>query len=99
MASEKLFEGIPPFPDDVPTASMFTISLTNLTSGDESTSESMLEACRSLGFFMLDLRGNPLGEAVIKEIDHLFGVMHDLMQLSDEVKEEYKHDMPRSFLG
>lgn len=99
MASDKLFEDIPPFPDDVPTASMSTISLASLNSGDEVTAKRLFDACQELGFFLLDLHDDALGETLIQEIDDLFGVMKEVMNLPDEEKEKYLHDIPRSFLG
>ncbi|RYP08958.1 hypothetical protein DL764_001569 [Monosporascus ibericus] len=99
MASEKLFRGIPPFPDDVPTVPMYTISLAALHSGDRNTAERVLAACQELGFFLLDLCGDGLGEIMIDEIDQLFQVGKDIMNLPEDVKQRYLHDIPRSFLG
>ncbi|OTA67746.1 oxidoreductase [Hypoxylon sp. EC38] len=49
MASEELFKNIPPFPDDVPTASMSTILLEDLRSGEENTANDILKAlCKDL---------------------------------------------------
>lgn len=99
MASNQLFQEIPPFPNNVPTASMSTIWLASLNSGDESSAKRLLGACQELGFFLLDLQGDALGETLIQEIDELFGVMTELINLPDEVKENFLHDIPRSFLG
>lgn len=99
MASEKLFEGIPPFPDNVVTMPMHTISLADLLSGNEQTARQVLKACQELGFFLLDLRGNELGEDMMGEIDQLFGVGKDVLSLPDDVKNEYLHNIPKSFLG
>ena len=99
MASPRLFDDVPPFPDDVPTASMATISLASLAAADESDGKAVLDACQQLGFFLLDLNGDPLGETLIMEIDELFGAMKEIMNLPQDVKEKYLHDIPRSFLG
>lgn len=99
MASEKLFETIPAFPDDIPTASMDTISLAKLNSGDQSTAQSLLDSCQKLGFFLLDLRGDALGESMINEIDSLFIAGNDIMNLPNEVKIKFEHDFPKSSLG
>jgi hypothetical protein len=99
MASEKLFSNIPPFPDDVPTASMHRISLTDLRSGDGATAKALLTACQGLGFFLLDLNGDSVGEQIIDEVDQLLGLDKDVLNLPDEVKEQYMHDIPKSFLG
>lgn len=99
MASEKLFNEVPSFPDDVPVASMSTISLASLKSGDEAGAKAILNASEELGFFLLDLRGDTLGEKMIKEIDKLFGAMKEILSLPDDVKEKYQFNIPKSFLG
>lgn len=99
MASEKLFQGTPPFPEDVRIAPMTTIRLVSLLLGYGNTRQSMLAACQELGFFLLDLHGDALGEETIGEIDGLFGVAEAVMNLPDDVKRQYIHDSPRSFLG
>jgi hypothetical protein len=99
IASEKLFQGIPAFPDNVPIAPVCTVSLASLRSGDGGTAKNLLSACQELGFFLLDLRGDALGESLIDDIDQLFDATKDIMNLPQDVKKEYLHDIPRSFLG
>lgn len=99
MASQKLFKDVPPFPEDVATMPMRTIPLADLRSGAQNTAQEVLLACQDLGFFLLDLQGDELGDKMIGEVDELFGVGKDIMNLPDEVKQEYLHDIPRSFLG
>lgn len=99
MASTELFEAIPPFPGDIPTASMSTISLAGLKSGDEAAAKNLLAACQELGFFLLDLSEDNLGKELIEDIDQLFSVGKIIMDLPATVKEEYLHDAPRSLLG
>ncbi|KAI1074299.1 Clavaminate synthase-like protein [Whalleya microplaca] len=99
MASEKLFRDLPTFPDDVPVMPMSTISLANLRSGDIDTAQRVLDACQELGFFLLDLRGDQLGEIMMDEVDQLFDVGKNMMNMSDDIKQQYLHDIPRSFLG
>ncbi|KAK7751562.1 hypothetical protein SLS62_006512 [Diatrype stigma] len=99
MASEKLFNEVPVFPNDVPTIPMSTISLASLHLGDIDTSQRLLAACQELGFFLLDLREDKLGEMLMEIIDQLFDVGKEVMNLSDVIKQQYLHDIPRSFLG
>lgn len=99
MASQKSFQAIPAFPDDIPTASMSTISLAKLNSGDEAAARSLLTACQELGFFLLDLNDDALGNELIDIIDQLFVAGKDIMDLPQDEKEQYLHDAPRSFLG
>ena len=99
MASEKLFEAVPAFPEHIPTASIYTVSLGDLNSEDSAAAQTLFNACQELGFFMLDLRGSELGDVVINEIDRLFRAGEEIMSLPDEVKDMYQHDIPKSFLG
>jgi isopenicillin N synthase-like dioxygenase len=99
MASEKLFSDIPPFPDNVPTAPMRKISLANLRLKDDDAAKSAFAACQELGFFLLDLHGDGLGEAIMDEIDQLFNAADGIMNLPEDVKEQYLFDFPKSFLG
>ncbi len=99
MASTKLFKDIPPFPDDVPTIPMYIISLADLRSQDRNAAQRMLTACQELGFFLLDLREDELGEMTMAEIDQLFNVGNDIMSLPEDIKQKYSNDIPRSFLG
>jgi non-haem dioxygenase in morphine synthesis N-terminal len=53
--SPTTFEGIPPFPDTVPTAPLLRISLSKLLAGDAAEEGRVWEASCKLGFFYLDL--------------------------------------------
>lgn len=99
MASEKLFERVPPHPDDLPTADMSVIPLSALNTGDEACAKKLLKACQEIGFFTVDLHGDSLGETMIPEIDELFGVMEKVMNLSEDVKAQYLISPPKSFFG
>ncbi|KXH62212.1 hypothetical protein CSAL01_10597 [Colletotrichum salicis] len=100
MASEKLFENIPPFPNDIPTASIASVSLAGLRAKDGTTAQNLLKACQTLGFFLLDLREDPVGEELVTEIDQLMGdVVRDIMNLPIDVRKQYHVDVPRSFEG
>ena len=94
MASTTLFKSLPPFPEDVPIATISKISLAKLVSRSKSEAELMLEACQELGFFLLDLTGDPVGEAMIKEVDVVFEIVQQTMHLSMEEKIEYKQKLP-----
>lgn len=89
MASKRLHDAIPAFPQDLPIAPMHTISLTRLTPGETSTCQSILHVCQELGFFLLDLQGDEVGEIVIDEVDRLFRAGEDIMNLPEEVKEKF----------
>ncbi|KAI1170959.1 Clavaminate synthase-like protein [Nemania sp. FL0916] len=99
MASEALFKDIPPFPQDVPTAPMPTISFRSLRDRNDEVEEDVLKACKDVGFFLLDLREDELGTRLINEIDQLFLICQETMNLPDDIKEQHLNDIPRSFLG
>ncbi|KAI0812858.1 Clavaminate synthase-like protein [Xylaria sp. FL0064] len=99
MASEALFKIIPPFPEDVPAASMSTISFGSLRQGDDQVEKDVLKACKEVGFFLLDLRGDELGTELIHEVDQLFHICEETLNLPDSIKEQHQNDIPRSFLG
>lgn len=99
MASQKSFVDLPPFPDDVPVAPIHTIPLSSLRAGDENAAKSLLAACQELGFFLLSLEGDSIGDELIQEIDRLFLLAQEIMALPIDVKQQYLHDAPRSFLG
>ncbi|KAI0118641.1 Clavaminate synthase-like protein [Nemania sp. FL0031] len=99
MASDTLFSEIPHFPDDVPTAVIKVVTLERLRSREGEAEKDLLQACKESGFFLLDLRGDDTGKALIEEIDKLFSVCRETLNLPADVKKEYEHDVPRSFLG
>ncbi|KAF1954064.1 oxidoreductase [Byssothecium circinans] len=99
MASQALFDAVPPFPNAVVAAPMRTVLLGQLCAGDVQAAGVMLEACRDMGFFLLDLSGDATGEQMVEEIDKIFGAGKEIMHLPEQVKKEYAHDPPRSFLG
>ena len=99
MVSVKLFEEAPEFPKDLQVAKMNVISLEKLTSRDERESKAMFEACQKLGFFLLDLKGDAVGEEMISELDEIFGVIHDTMALPEEEKLKYKAELPKRIAG
>ncbi|KAI0146184.1 Clavaminate synthase-like protein [Xylariaceae sp. FL1272] len=99
MASAALFKDIPPFPDDVPTASMPVISFGDLRKEIDAAEKAVLKACKETGFFLLDLGNDSIGTRLVSEIDQLFGVCKETMNLPDEVKNHYQNDAPKSLLG
>jgi hypothetical protein len=52
-----IFHDIPPFPEDVPTAPLFRLSLKKLMENDPEEIDRLWKASCDLGFFYIDLRG------------------------------------------
>lgn len=99
MVSPQLFESYPAFPKDATVARVAKISLAKLIAGDESESLRMFNACRAVGFFLLDLNDEPVGEAFIQTISAMFGIVKEIFDLSIEEKEKYNMVAPHKLLG
>ncbi|KAI9877537.1 MAG: hypothetical protein M1830_003618 [Pleopsidium flavum] len=97
--SADTFSGIPPFPDDAPTAPLLRLSLQKLLSGDEVESERFFSACKDIGFFYLDLRGVPEGDSILEDADQLFDVGEQFFDLSVEEKTSYDFSEKKSYFG
>lgn len=91
--------GIPPFPEDIPTAPLVRLSLKKLINGDEHESQRLFHASQDLGFFYLDLQDHPTGEAVLRDVDELFCVGHQLFNLELEEKQTYDFSGEKSYFG
>ena len=99
MASVRLFEEYPQFPIDVPTASLPKISLHKLISGSKAEANEVFHACRTKGFFLLDLQNEPAGGRMLRDIEALFGITREVMDLSLEEKSKFNQNPPSDLLG
>ena len=90
----------PPFPDDprFPTARLQTTSLKKLLNEDILEQDRVFEACKSRGFFYLDLTDCESGETILRDADNLCRVAEKTFALPLEEKEKYK-PLPRSQWG
>jgi isopenicillin N synthase-like dioxygenase len=80
---------LPPFPDDIKTAPLGSVSFKNLENGDLPASTALFKACKELGFFYLDLFGSELGEKIIEESEKLNTLQKEFFELPNEVKDVY----------
>lgn len=87
----------PPFPEDVPTVPLLRLSFAKLLAGDQSESERLFSACKSLGFFMLDFQDTSQGRAILEEVETLSGVGAEAFDLDLEEKQRYKMKGDRMF--
>ena len=83
---------LPPFGITLPLAELPVISLDHLLAGKANTQRDLYEACRSLGFFYLDLRGSDSGDALIDASEQLLRLAQKFMSLPREEKEAYGGD-------
>lgn len=88
---------LPPFPNDVPTAPLLTLSLSKLQQHDPEETARLTRACEDLGFFYLDLRGT--GDKVLEEASQLFDLAEDLYDLSLDEKLKYDFMHKGSYFG
>lgn len=93
------FNSNPPFPSDVPIAKLECISLIDLQNGNELESEALFHACKKDGFFLLDLRGDQMGERILAEAGKLFDMGKTLFDLPYETKMNYPMGGARSVFG
>ncbi|KAJ7780376.1 hypothetical protein B0H14DRAFT_3894052 [Mycena olivaceomarginata] len=89
----------PPFPSDIPTAPLVSISLAKLESGEEEESNAFFEACKNLGFFYMNTEGSELGDNLIFEAEQLHGVQQEFFKRPNEEKEEYARGKIDPFFG
>jgi isopenicillin N synthase-like dioxygenase len=93
------FPGLPPFPDDVPTAPLLKLSLGKLLAGDIAEAERLFQASVDIGFFYLDLRDSSPGKCLLDDADDLFQVGEKLFELSLEEKKKYDFSAQNSYFG
>lgn len=96
--SLETFPNLPPFPTDVPTAPLLRLSLSALGKS-EVESSSLFTASKDLGFFYLDLRGDQLGEALLKESHRLFEVSKELFDEGPDELEKFDYSAQGSYYG
>jgi isopenicillin N synthase-like dioxygenase len=89
----------PPFPDNIATAPLVTISLSKLVTNSEDEHARLFDAARSLGFFYLDMRGSPAGERLLREANDMFALMEDFFSLPLEEKQKYNFAAQKMYYG
>ena len=95
MVSQKLFDSLPPFPKDVPTANVPKFSLSKLSSGEYTYARELFETCRTTGFFLLEMGGEETGDNMIKEIDAMFDISNNIFDLDIKEKRKYAQDFSK----
>lgn len=101
VASLTTHDQYPPFPSNLRTAPLESLSLAALQRYS-STSTSFLhffKACQELGFFYLDLTGSELGESILKEAEELHTLQQKFFALPHQVKDDYGRDKTDPFFS
>ena len=92
MASQKLFNSLPPFPPNVPAEEVPKFSLSRLSSGDSIYTRKVFETCRTTGFFLLALDREETDDNMTEEIDAMFDISNEVFDLETEKKIRYAQD-------
>lgn len=93
------FPGLPPFPDDVPTAPLLRLCLGKLLAGDAVELERLYEASVDIGFFYLNLQDCEHGTSLLGDADGLFQVGERLFELPLDEKKKYDFSSQNSYFG
>ncbi|PYH70799.1 oxidoreductase [Aspergillus vadensis CBS 113365] len=72
MPPQEYFDRIPPFPSDLPVASLSKISLEGLKNNTAGEVEKLFEACQKWGFFLLDLRESDQGATLLQDAEAMY---------------------------
>jgi isopenicillin N synthase-like dioxygenase len=88
-----------PFPSDIETAPLVTLSLSKLSANDHEEQGRLYEAGKTLGFFYLDLRGCRQGETLLQDADRLFEINKAFFGLPVEVKQQFDFACQGSYFG
>ncbi|KAE8413201.1 hypothetical protein BDV36DRAFT_304288 [Aspergillus pseudocaelatus] len=99
MTAQENFPGLPPFPDNIPTAPLTRLSLSKLLAHDESETDRLMRACCEIGFFYLDLQSTEPGTTLLNTADKLFQTGTELFKLPLAEKEKYDFSAQNSYHG
>lgn len=99
MDSHKVLTHYPPFPEDVPTCSLFTISLSKLLARDETETQRLIQACQEIGFFYLDLQDVGSTSKILEDVERIFHTAVDLFDQPLEEKMKYDFSGRNSYFG
>ncbi|RAK93869.1 oxidoreductase [Aspergillus costaricaensis CBS 115574] len=90
---------LPPFPSSVPTAPLLRLSLSKLQAHDVTETHNLLQACKDIGFFYLDLRDTEEGTNLLNHADKLFPIGERLFDLPLDEKKKYDLASQNSYYG
>ena len=99
MAQFTTHHTLPPFPDDITTAPLVSVSLAKLEAGDSAESDAFYKACQGLGFFYLQMDGSPLGEEIVKEAEQLHALQKVFFERPKSEKDKFGRDIIDPFFA
>lgn len=89
----------PPFPDDVPTVPLLSLSLKKLREGDSTEAQRLFQVCEDIGFFYLDLKDAGDDSGILQVVDRLFETAVELFDLPLDEKLQYDYSDRNSYFG
>jgi isopenicillin N synthase-like dioxygenase len=89
MVVKSPLDSVPPFPDHLPTAPMASASLSRLLAKDATECRKVLEACRTHGFFYLDMRDASEGKTLLDESEQLLQLATQVFQRPLDEKRKF----------
>lgn len=92
-------QNFPEFPTELPTAHLPRLSLSKLFADDVEESQALFEACRTTGFFAIDLSDHVKGAKLLGTANHVFGIAEEFFNLDDSEKREYSFAPDRPYFG
>jgi hypothetical protein len=99
MPTKTLFELLPPFPNNVPIANIPRLSLNKLFANESFESERLYDACRTYGFFHLNLEGPSGGESLLKDAEAMYELDRRIHRLEQVEKMKYAYSPPSQLFG
>lgn len=87
------FDGIPPFPEDLPLAPIAIISHAKLLDGDKDEAVRLLTAAKTHGFLYLNLQDTPQGKTFLDEAEQLHAVAKEAFAIP--LHEKLPHALER----
>lgn len=87
-------DSLPPFLEDLPLAPIARVSSQKLLEGDKAEGAAVLEACRTYGFFYLDLSDSPQGNALLQESEELLTLSKKAFS-SHSIEEKKKYHLQK----
>ena len=99
MPTVKFFNRYPSFPTNVPTVDLPCLSHNKLRQNDDGESVALFQACRTTGFFLLDLQGSTDGEAMLECTEQVFDLSREILELDQEELLKYPFRPPTNLCG
>lgn len=87
---------IPSFPSDLPTQVLERVSYAGLQNKSSTEIEKLCHACKTNGFFLLDLMDSEQGRGFVAIVDDMFMIQDKFFKLDHDTKMKY---VGERFLG